>query len=494
MKTISIIGAGVGGLTSAIYLQNHGYQVTIYEKNSRPGGKMDIIEESGFKFDTGPTIVMMPDIYKKPFIDSGVDYKNYFKMKRINPFMDVVTHNKKIALSSDLVDLAKEFESYDESEMLGFLKYLTDIYSKYINAKNNFIYKSFRGPSDFYNIKTLWNAYKLKTFSSSFEAIQKNIKNTDLQYLMSFQTLYIGISPFSGPSIYNIIPMIELIYGVWFIKGGMFQYAKALEKRFIELGGKIVYNSTVEKIIVENNKHVSGLLINNTLKDCDAVVANADFPYTMTHLLDMDDNKKGEYQKKNIEKMDYSMSCFLLYLGLDNNYDQLNLHTIKMANNFETNVYDIDNGILPDDPSFYIYNPSAIDNSFAPSGQSALYVLVPVSNLKENSSWSENDIDKFTHKIIHKVETELNLDNLNEHIVFKKVHTPKTFETHYNSFYGATFGLKPTLKQSNYFRPHNKHAKIDNLYFAGASVHPGAGVPIVITSGELTAKEVMRDF
>ena len=119
---------------------------------------------------------------------------------------------------------------------------------------------------------------------------------------------------------------------------------------------------------------------------------------------------------------------------------------------------------------------------------------MPVSNLKENSSWSENDIDKFTHKIIHKVETELNLDNLNEHIVFKKVHTPKTFETHYNSFYGATFGLKPTLKQSNYFRPHNKHAKIDNLYFAGASVHPGAGVPIVITSGELTAKEVMRDF
>ena len=288
--------------------------------------------------------------------------------------------------------------------------------------------------------------------------------------------------------------MIELIYGVWFIKGGMFQYAKALEKRFIELGGKIVYNSTVEKIIVENNKHVSGLLINNTLKKCDAVVANADFPYTMTHLLDMDDNKKGKYQKKNIEKMDYSMSCFLLYLGLDNNYDQLNLHTIKMANNFETNVYDIDNGILPDDPSFYIYNPSAIDNSFAPSGQSALYVLVPVSNLKENSNWSENDIDKFTHKIIHKVETELNLDNLNEHIVFKKAHTPKTFETYYNSFYGATFGLKPTLKQSNYFRPHNKHAKIDNLYFAGASVHPGAGVPIVITSGELTAKEVMRDF
>lgn len=494
MKKISIIGAGIGGITSGIYLQNQGYQVSIYEKNSHPGGKMDIIKERGFKFDTGPTIVMMPDTYKKPFKDSGVDYNDYFEMNRINPFMDVVTHNKKISLSSDLVDLAKEFESYGESEMLGFLKYLTDIYSKYINAKNNFIYKSFRGFRDFFNIRMLWNAYKLKTFSSSFESIQKNIKNTDLQYLMSFQTLYIGISPFNGPSIYNIIPMIELIYGVWFIKGGMFEYAKALEKLFTDLGGEIFYNSTVEKIIVEKNNHVSGLLINNTLKEYDAVISNADFPYTMSYLLDMDDNQKGKYKKKHIEKMDYSMSCFLLYLGLDINYNQLNLHTIKMADNFETNVNDIDNGVLPDDPSFYVYNPSAVDSSFAPTGKSSLYILVPVSNLKENRNWSENNIDEFTNKVIHKVEKDLNLDHLADNIAFKKIYTPKTFEEHYNSFYGATFGLKPTLKQSNYFRPHNKHYKIDNLYFAGASVHPGAGVPIVVTSGELAAKEVMRDF
>lgn len=494
MTNISIIGAGVGGLTAAIYLQKEGYQVTIYEKNNRPGGKMDTIEDSGFKFDTGPTIVMMPNTYKKPFLDSGVNYKDYFTLERVDPIMDVITNNKKISLSSDLVNLAKEFEAYDESEMLGFLKYVTDIYGKYINAKNNFIYKSFRGPRDFYNIKTLWNAYKLKTFSSSFTAIQKNIKNTNLQYLLSFQTLYIGISPFNGPSIYNIIPMIELIYGVWFIKGGMFTYAKALEKRLIELGGKIAYNATVEKIVVEKNKHVCGLLVNKTLIKSDAVVVNADFPYAMTNLLDIDDDKKGKYSKKNIKNMDYSMSCFLLYLGVNKKYNQLKLHTIKMSDDFEKNVQQIDHGILPDDPSFYVYNPSSIDDSFAPSEKSSLYVLVPVANLKENTDWSKINTDKFTKKMIHKVEKELNLKDLAKNISLKKVYTPVTFKNQYNSFFGSTFGLKPTLKQSNYFRPHNKHSKIDNLYFAGASVHPGAGVPIVITSGELAAKELIKDF
>lgn len=331
MKTISIIGAGIGGLTSAIYLQNNGYNVKIFEKNSHPGGKMDIIQEKGFKFDTGPTIVMMPDVYKKPFTDSGVNYEDYFSLERVNPFMDVITGEGKVALSSDLTDLAREFEAYDESEMLGFLKYLTDIYGKYINAKDNFIYKSFRGPKDFFNFKTLWHAYKLKTFSSSFEAIQKNVSNTNLQYLLSFQTLYIGISPFSGPSIYNIIPMIELVYGVWFIKGGMFEYAKALEKRFLELGGEVIYNSEVTKIVVPQNKHVNGLLINGNLEKSDAVIANSDFPYTMTDLLDISDTKKGKYSEKKVQSMDYSMSCFLLYLGVDTKYAELNLHTIKRA-------------------------------------------------------------------------------------------------------------------------------------------------------------------
>ncbi|WP_220751224.1 phytoene desaturase family protein [Apilactobacillus xinyiensis] len=493
-KNIAIVGAGVGGLTTAIYLQHAGYQVTIFEKNSRVGGKMDRIEKDGFKFDTGPTIVMMPKVYDQPFKDTEVDPRDYFTMQRVNPFMDIKTGNKTIPLSTDLVDLTNEFENVDESEMLGFLKYLTDIYEKYLNAKDNFIYKSFRSPKDFFNPKTLWQAYKLKTFSSSYGAIQKYISNTNLQYLLSFQTLYIGISPFNGPSIYNIIPMIELLYGVWFIKGGMSAYADALLKRYLELGGQVKYDSPVSQIVINANREATGVLVDGDKYNFDGVVANADFPYVMNNLLDVPEKYKTKYTKTKVDQMDYSMSCFMLYLGVDKKYDRLRLHTIKMAKDFSKNVEEIDNGKLPSDPSYYIYNPSCLDDSFAPKGQSSLYILVPVSNLQKYDKWDDYNSDNFEEFIIKKVQNELGLDNLGSHIVTKCRFTPRTFASRYNSKFGTAFGLKPTLMQSNYFRPHNKAARIKNLYFTGASTHPGAGVPIVVTSGYLTANELKKDL
>ncbi|MBJ7689267.1 phytoene desaturase [Weissella confusa] len=494
MKKVSVVGAGIGGLTAAIYLQNYGYQVEVFEKNSRPGGKMDIIEENGFKFDTGPTIVMMPEIYQNPFKDTGVDYKDYFKLQRVNPFMDVYIDGVRTALSSDLVDLASIFESQGEYEMEGFLNYLADIYSKYRNAKDNFIYKSFRGPKDFYNFKTLIQAYKLKTFSSSFEALSKHIKNPQLRNLLAFQTLYIGISPFNGPSIYNIIPMIELTSGVWFIQGGMFQYAAALEKRFLELGGVIRYDTEVTEIVVDTDNSAIGVQTTAGFHESQAVVANSDFPYTVENLINIPEKRLGKYTKKRIKQLDYSMSCYILYLGVNKNFSELGLHTIRMSEDFEGNVQAIENGIFPDDPSFYIYNPSTIDNSFAPSDQSAIYVLIPVSNLKGTESWETAKADHLKANVLEIMENELGMTDLKDHIVYERAFTPETFKHRYNSLFGATFGLKPTLFQSNYFRPHNKHSTIQNLYFAGASVHPGAGVPIVITSGQLTANEVIKDL
>ncbi len=188
------------------------------------------------------------------------------------------------------------------------------------------------------------------------------------------------------------------------------------------------------------------------------------------------------------------MSCFMLYLGIDKKYADLKLHTIKMADDFERNVNEIDHGIIPKDPSFYVYNPSSIDKTFAPHGESSIYVLVPVPNLKSYDKWSNSIITNFYNLIIDKLEKELNLKDFKKSIVFKKIFTPNNFREKYNSFFGSTFGLKPTLMQSNYFRPHNRHSTIKNLYFAGASVHPGAGVPIVITSGQLSAQELERDF
>ncbi|WP_346001904.1 phytoene desaturase family protein [Fructilactobacillus sanfranciscensis] len=196
---------------------------------------------------------------------------------------------------------------------------------------------------------------------------------------------------------------------------------------------------------------------------------------------------------KKVNKMEYSMSCLLIYLGVNEQYPQLDLHTIKMASDFKGNVQEIEDGVLPPDPSYYIYNPSKLDDSFAPAGASSLCILVPVVNLQV-SKISKQRYLEYADQVIDKAQREFDLNDLQSQIIVKEVFTPDQFNSLYNSKFGTAFGLKPTLLQSNYFRPHNKARKIDGLYFAGASSHPGAGVPIVITSGELAAKEVERDF
>ncbi|USS90518.1 phytoene desaturase family protein [Fructilactobacillus carniphilus] len=492
-QKVSVIGAGVGGLTAALKLQSQGYEVTIFEKNHQVGGKMNRLEVDGYRFDMGPTIVMMPDIYRKPFLESGVDPDDYFTMQRVDPFMTVEIAKQRYPISSDLVRLTQLFEGSSDADMAGFLNYLADIYQKYLNAKDNFIYKSFRTPRDFFNWKTLKQALQLKTFSSSYHDMQKFIPNQQLQYLLSFQTLYIGISPFSGPSIYNIIPMIELLYGVWYIDGGMYQYALALQRRFTELGGTIKLNQPVEAIET-NRSQVTGIKVAGQTLASDAVVVNADYPYAVEHLLDQSAQRLERISEKEVnQKMQYSMSCLLLYLGVDCQYEQLGVHTIKMATDFKRNLTEIETGVLPNDPSYYLYNPSAIDASVAPAGASALYVLVPVANLQQQQL-SETEVQDYVPKILRRMETDFGLTDLQKWIQVQRVFTPSDFKEFYNSKYGTAFGLKPTLLQSNYFRPHNKARKIQGLYFAGASTHPGAGVPIVVTSGELAAQELEKDL
>lgn len=496
MKKVIIVGSGIGGLSAAIYLQNAGYQVEIYEKNDQIGGKMGRFEKEGFKFDVGPTIVMMPHIYQQVFHDTGVNPDDYFTMSRLEPFMDVfVNDHDKTYLTSDLTKLASQYESVSPSEFSGFLSYLNDIYKRYLVAKDHFIQRSFRKPLDFWNPKTLYNALKLKTFGSSYGSLKKYLKNEDLVKLMAFQTLYIGVSPYNGPSIYNIIPMIELIYGVWFIDGGMYQYARALEKRFTELGGKIHLNTHVDQVTF-NGKTASGIKIAGKQIPADGVIVNADFPYAMNHLIQDSTLKKRKYQQEKIDKLEYGTSCFLLYLGTDKRYDSnLNLHNLKMANDFTKNIKELEQSGLPTDPSYYLYMPSKLDRSFTPNDKSeSIYILVPVPNLKLYDNWNDSTIAQFREQILNKVSELPGMADLQSHIVSETIYTPDDFKNKFNAANGATFGLKPTLLQSNYFRPHNKYPYAEHLYFAGSSVHPGAGVPIVITSGQLAANELKKDI
>ncbi|UOR13841.1 phytoene desaturase family protein [Halobacillus amylolyticus] len=495
-KKVIVVGAGVAGLASAIRLQHAGYQVELYEKESKPGGKMNQIEIDGYKFDLGPSIVMMPELYREIFELCGRNPDDYIPMEKLDPiyrayFSDMP--DNPFDISSDLTELTKTIESISEEDTEGFFKYLHEIYKRFIVAKHDILQRPFRKQTDFYNLPMLKKAMKLKTFDTADQFIGKYIKNERLKQLISFQTLYIGISPIKSPSFYTMIPMIQFLYGVWFIKGGMYTMALAMERLFKELGGTVYYNKNVQEICVENHK-ATGIMVDDQKAPADLVVCNADFPYAMKNLV-KDPSAKGKYTDRKIDRMKYSCSCFLLYLGMDRKYEEVErVHNFIFNEKLDQNLQDIFDGKKLTNASFYVYIASKMDPSLAPEGKDGLYILMPVSNVASaNYEWNQETIQYYRSYILNELKKIKGFENIDHEIVTETCITPLDFESKFNAYNGASFGLQPTLSQSNHMRPQSKATHCDNLYFTGSSTHPGAGVPIVLLSAKITTQELIKD-
>jgi len=494
-KKVLVIGAGVAGLSAAIRLQKDGYDVEIYEKESIPGGKMHQIKADGHTFDVGPTLVMMPSVYREVFEYAGRNPEDYIPMTKLEPMYDVYfkdTPYRHYSVSSDLTELMKLVESRGPENSLGFLNYLSEIYKRYQIALNYFITRPFRNPSDIYNPFMVRQALKLKTFDSADQMMASFIPDSDLRQMLSFQTLYIGVSPKKGPSLYNIIPMIELLYGIHFIKGGMHTMAQQMARLFEELGGVIHYSSLVEKILT-NGKRVEGLRVGGEEIRAPYVVCNADFPYANKDLIE--DNKvRGRYTPEKIDKMDYSCSCLVFYWGVEGKYPELPAHTFVISEDLNDNLESIFDGRKIKDPSIYLHIPSQVDPDMAPEGKSSFYVLMPVAELVTSQyEWNDETIDYYRKKAYETLSKLPGLADLKAKVTVENIFTPQDYKNHFNAYRGATFGLQPTLRQSNHLRPQAKCNTCEGLYFAGSSTHPGAGVPIVIQSGIICAQELRRD-
>lgn len=492
MKKVIIIGAGVSGLASGIRLLKMGFDVEIYEKNEKVGGRMYQIEKNGFKFDVGPTIVMMPEIYEEIFEYSGANPKDYINMQLLNPMYDIHFKDQtKLRVSTDLTQLINQLEKIDPKDAQGYLAYLADVYKRFLIAKEHFLMESYTKPSQFFNPKSIYHLLRLRTLNSAYDSISSFVTDEKLRQALSFQTLYIGVSPFTGPSIYTIIPMIELLYGVWYIKGGMYEMANQMKRRFLEMGGKIHLNENVSEILITDKK-AYGIMSNDEEHHADYILTNADFPYANKELI-KDEKNKGKYTTKKIHQMSYSASSLVIYLGLDKKY-QTNVHTLRFAEDFKKNINDLFEFNVPDDPSFYMYSPTQVDSTLAPQGKEIIYVLVPVPSLhKGMTSWSDAYRDKYVDQIIDMISQIDEFKDIKEHIEVKEVFTPDQFKKQFNLQFGATFGLRPVVTQSLYFRPQTRSKVVKNLYFVGSSNHPGAGVPIVMLSAQIAAREIKKD-
>jgi phytoene desaturase len=321
--------------------------------------------------------------------------------------------------------------------------------------------------------------------------VSKYFKDPRHRFMFSFHPLFIGGSPFRSPAVYLMIPYLEKAGGVWFAKGGMYSLVEAMLSVFKEIGGQVYTDSEVNEIVVKDAR-AYGIIANNEYHEADLVVSNAHFAHTHLDLLKAETKKPGA--DKRIKKKAYSMSSFLLYLGVKKQYPQLKHHTLILSERYKALVKDIfDNKILPDDFSMFLHSPSRTDESMAPKGSESMYVLVPVANLAADINWKESS-KPFTDKIINFLQHDFGMEGLKENIEVLETYTPEDFSTQRNNYLGSAWGLEPKLTQSASFRPGNRHGQIDALYTVGASTHPGAGVPGVLLTAEATEKAILKDF
>jgi phytoene desaturase len=491
-KKVIIIGAGIGGLSTALRLLHNGYEVEIYEKDETIGGRVNIIETETFRFDLSASILMMPDLYKEIFSYVNKDYRDYLEFIQLDPIYRLFSADKTILdFNNNISSLTMNLEGISKEDSLGYFKFISHVYEKYLIANEYFLQRSEDDLKDLFNIETLTKAFKINTLSTAYDYISKYIRNEKLREFLSFQSMYVGISPFNGPNIYTLIPVVSQLYGLWHLKGGMYSFVKALANVINELGGTIKTGVTVEEILFLKGKAI-GIKTSKGIEKGDIVVCDADFPYAMKKLV-KDEYYKDKYTDKKISEMKYTCSTFIIYLGLRKKYPELAVHNIYLGENFKENIESAFTGKLPKNPSFYIYCPSRIDKSMVKNQGDCLNIMLRVPNLFfKELIWDKNTINLLTNTILKEMKNIKGLEDIEENIDYINYLTPQDMEYKFNAYGGTAFGLSPTLMQTNYFRPHFKSSKADNLFFVGSSMHPGPGISLVLDSSKLVTEEILN--
>ena len=492
MTEVGIIGAGPGGLAAATLLANRGFDVTIFEARDRIGGRNGFIKEKGYTFDIGPTFFMMPFVLEEIFAETGRNLHDYVELKMVDPYYELdYADGHSFGPSFKPEQVKKSIAGLNSNDVEGYEKYMEDNERK-MKYTLPVLQRPFNSWLDMANMDILRLLTVLRPHKSIWEELGEYFEDDRIKVGFTFQSKYLGMSPHKCPSMFSILPYTEYKWGVYHVMGGLNRLAYAMAEVIEELGGRIKLNSQVEEILIENGRATGLLLADGSNHQLDEVVMNADFAWGMKNLIP--NQKRKKYTDQDLDSRGYSCSIFMLYLGVSREYNHLEHNTVFIAEDYEKNFLEIESTrVLSSDPSFYVQNASVTDPSLAPAGHSALYVLVPVSNLKGEIDW-DVEAESFRSLIIEKLKSRAGMEDLEEHIEFEKMITPLDWQEEMRVGYGATFNLAHNLGQMLIFRPHNQFEEFENLWLVGGGTSPGSGLPTIYESGRVTANLLLKKY
>lgn len=477
---VIIIGSGFGGLAAAIRLAIKGYEVTVLEKLDAPGGRAYVYRKNGYVFDAGPTIITAPFLLEELWEMCGKKMQDEIDLRLMNPFYQVRFLNGQVFnYTGDRQKMMEEVKKFSSSDVAGYQKFLLEAEKCYKLGFEDLSAIAFTKLWTL--IKTLPNMFRMRAWESIHTLVARHIKDPQLRQVMSFHPLLIGGNPFSVTAVYALINALEQKGGVHSVMGGTGQLILGLIKLLQGLGVQIRYNNEVKRINIEDQVVTGVTLADGKILYADKVISNADSAWTYQHLIP--ESHRKHWTNKKIANGRYSMSLFVWYFGTNKQYSEVTHHTMLMGARYEALLKDIfKKHHLAKDFSLYLHRPTATDPSMAPAEHDTFYVLSPVPHLDSGTDWKTH-VEPY-RQAIQKVLEQTVLPNLGQHLTESFCTTPQDFQDRLLSYKGAAFGLEPLLLQSAWFRPHNISEDIQGLYMVGASTHPGAGIPGVLSSAK----------
>lgn len=489
-RTAVVIGSGFGGLSAAIRLQSLGIQVTLIEQRERVGGRAYQLREGGYTFDMGPSLVTAPSVIDAVFRRAAVTLGDALELVPLDPYYRVFFHDRtRFDYNGSPEDMKAQMRQHDAADANRYDAYMQAIRPIYAEVMEKGL-----GSRPFGSAKTMLRflptMLRLGAWRTATAFANRFFRNWRHRFVFSFHALYIGGNPFRCPAIYQMIPWLERAEGVHYAPGGMYSLVRALEKAFLGMGGTVHVNRPATRIRVEAGR-ATGVETPQGFLPADLVVSNADVGFTYTRLIDA--AHRRTWTDAKVYRQEFTMSCFLLFLGVKKRYPELAHHTLILAERYKELLRDIfDRKVLPDDFSMYVHAPTRTDATMAPPGCESLMVLVPVPNLRSGTDW-KREAGPYADRILDFLE-RWGLHALRENLEVFQVFTPEDFANGLSATFGNAFGLEPRLSQTGYFRPHNRSEDVKGLYFCGAGTHPGAGVPGVLLSAEAVENCIVEDW